>query len=376
MARIHIIADENIPFLRGALEPFARVTYLPGIAITRRDLKDADALLVRTRTCCNQELLEDTPVTFIGSTTIGFDHIDTLWCDEQHITWANAPGCNSSSVMQYMASAIVFLCRKFSILPSSLTLGIIGVGNVGSKVERLARALGMKVLLNDPPRERREGPEGFVPLEKICKESDIISFHVPLADTGTDPTLYLCDREFISELKKKPILINTSRGGVVKTSALVQALQTGKIRSAVTDVWEDEPRIDREFLSLADIATPHIAGYSIQGKANGTAMVVRSLSRFFNLPLADWYPDNISLPDQAVIDLSDKKDEMDILFSAIEATYKVEDDSRHLRKSPDTFEKQRDSYPPRHEFTSYRVLTGVAPSPVKKALTDIGFNVT
>ena len=279
-----IVADDKIPFLRGALEPYAEVVYLPGREITGDILRNADAMLIRTRTKCDEQLLRNTSVKFIGTATIGYDHIDTGYCEKNNISWTNAPGCNSSSVQQYIASALVTVASDFKFSLKDKTIGIIGVGNVGSKVAKLAKILEMNVLLNDPPRERREGGSEFVNIDNILREADIITVHVPLTMEGMDRTFHLFDRVALEKMKKGSWFLNSSRGEVADTVALKNFLAASKQGGAVIDVWENEPDVDQELLSKVFLATPHIAGYSTDGKANGTAMVVNSLSRFFNAP--------------------------------------------------------------------------------------------
>lgn len=208
---IRITADNKIPFLKGVLEPFARITYLPGSQIDRDAVMDSDALLVRTRTKCSSDLLSGTRVRFIGTATIGFDHIDTSFCDANNIRWTNAPGCNSSSVMQYIAAALMRISSESGLSMSRLTIGIIGVGNVGSKVQKLAQTLGMKVLLNDPPRQRREKKDIFVSIERVLEESDIITLHVPLNTGGKDNTFHMIDVNTLGKVKNGAWLINSSR---------------------------------------------------------------------------------------------------------------------------------------------------------------------
>jgi len=294
---IKIVADNKIPFLAGALEGVAQMEYLPGAEITRNHLLDADALITRTRTKCNRDLLEGTSVRFIASATIGYDHIDTDFCREKGIGWTNAPGCNSSSVEQYMVSTLLWLASHRSIDLRTLSLGVIGVGNVGSKVARAAGTLGMKVLLNDPPRERTEGSDDFVSLEELKEQSDIISLHVPLNKGGLDNTEHLVNRDFLTHLKSGAILINTSRGGVVDEAALPEGIRSGKLSDVILDVYETEPIINQELLEALTLATPHIAGYSLDGKANGTSMSVQAISRFFSLGLDDWSPATMPVPE-------------------------------------------------------------------------------
>ena len=293
--KIKIIADSKIPFLKGVFENVAEINYLNPSDITHETVKDADALIIRTRTNCNAALLDNTNVKFIATATIGFDHIDTEYCKQNNITWINAPGCNSYSVKQYIASALLTIACKKNINLSEKSIGVVGVGNVGSKVARVAEIFGMKVLLNDPPLERREGKNNFVSIEQIISESDFITFHVPLIKDGIDKTYHMADESFFNKLKKKVILFNTSRGPVVKNIALKNAIIGGKIEAALLDVWENEPNIDLELLDKVEIATPHIAGYSADGKANGTSVSVRSVSEFFNLGIdKNWYPKEIT----------------------------------------------------------------------------------
>lgn len=376
--KIKIIADDKIPFLKGVLEPFASIEYLNYSQITNEKLKDVDALLIRTRTKCNKELLEGTKVKFIATATIGFDHIDTKYCDEKNIKWLNAPGCNSGSVMQYFASAILSLAHKKNISLKDKTLGIIGVGNVGSKVERFAKTIGMKVLLNDPPRERVEGKDKFVSLDELISHSDIITFHVPLNKEGNDKTFHLADKNFFNKFDNQKIFINTSRGEVIDTSALKEAIEEEKISSLVLDVWENEPNIDIDLLSKTDIATPHIAGYSADGKANGTSICVNALNEFFNLGLEKkWYPKEIPAPNNSSlieIDCSNKP-EQEIIFDVINHTYKIYDDDFRLRNSVQSFEKQRANYPIRREFHYYTLKLKNVYTSLQEIFTNLGFNL-
>ena len=356
MSKLKIIADDKIPFLNGVLEAFADVIYLPGNLVTRESVMDADALLIRTRTKCNQSLLEGTSVKFIATATIGYDHIDTEYCKSREITWVNAPGCNSSSVQQYITAALLLLAQEHDFNLSKKTLGIIGVGNVGSKVLAAATLLGMKVKLNDPPRARKEGDTGFVSLAEILETCDIITLHVPLVRDGEDRTYHLFDTGILGKMKDGAWLINSSRGEVVETNSLKSALASGKLRGAVIDVWENEPHIDLELLRQVTISTPHIAGYSTDGKANGTAMVVHALSQFFDLPLRDFYPASIPEPsDPAIVIDGYDKSSQQIIHEAVAQTYVIMEDHNRLQLSPGSFEQQRGNYPLRREFPAYAV---------------------
>ncbi len=373
---IKIVADHKIPFLEGALDGVARVLYLPGAGISRSDLVDADALITRTRTRCNRELLEGSRVRFIASATIGYDHIDTDYCREKDIQWTNAPGCNSSSVEQYMVSTLLWLASHRNLDLRTMTLGIIGVGNVGSKVAGAARALGLHVLLNDPPRQRMEGSEEFCSLDELKERSDIISLHVPLNRGGEDNTYYLVDSTFIKSLKPGAILINTSRGAVVEEEAALDGIRKGSLGEVILDVFENEPVIKPDLLEALTLASPHIAGYSLDGKANGTTMSVRALSRFFGLEMDDWVPASIPAPDTAEI-LADTSacDQAELLWEIYKQTYDVSSDDRHLRSAPDTFENLRGDYPFRREPGAYAVRLFQGYPEIREILEKLGFDV-
>lgn len=369
-----IIADNKIPFLAGALEPFADVTYLPGKDITGSAITDADALIIRTRTRCDENLLRDTKVRFIATATIGFDHIDTGYCDRNGIAWTNAPGCNSSSVQQYIASALITLSGMKGFNLKNRTLGVIGVGHVGSKIVRLAEQLDMNVYLNDPPRERKEGPCQFISLDGILRECDIITLHVPLNMEGIDRTYHMADSSFFDKMIKGAIIINSSRGEVVDPAALKDAVQSGLLEAVVMDVWENEPSVDTDLLRLADIATPHIAGYSADGKANGTMMSVRALSSFFDLGIDDWVPSGIPEPSENKIPVNCRGKSDDVIVQeAIMATYRILEDDRRLRESVSTFEQQRGEYPLRREFPAYIVVLDEKRQVAHRRLKRLGF---
>ncbi len=369
-----IVADDKIPFLKGALEPYAEVVYLPGKLITREALMGADALLIRTRTKCTANLLEGTSVKFIGTATIGFDHIDVQYCNKQNITWTNAPGCNSSSVQQYIAAALLKIAHEFRFKLADKTIGIVGVGNVGSKVEKLAKILGMNILLNDPPRAKKEDNNKFIALNDILDNSDIITAHIPLEFVGGDKTYHLFNEKIFRKMKKGAWFINSSRGEVTNTAALKKTIVSGKLGGAVIDVWENEPDIDPDLLEKTFIGTPHIAGYSTDGKANGTAMVVNSLSKYFDLPLKSWYPENVPDPPapEFSIDCTGKSEE-DIIREAVNHTYDIAHDDFKLRFSPSDFEMHRGNYPVRREFASYLVSLEHGTAKVTDMIKAMGF---
>jgi erythronate-4-phosphate dehydrogenase len=377
MKRPTIIADDKIPFLRGALEPYADVAYLPGAAITRADAAGADAILTRTRTRCDAALLHGTRVRLIATATIGYDHIDTAWCDAAGIRWTNAPGCNSSSVQQYITAAILEWMAGRSIRPAGTTLGIIGAGNVGSKVAQAAATLGMHVILNDPPRAAREGTAQFAPLEQLLAQSDIVTCHTPLVNEGPYKTRHLASGRFFGQMKAGALFINSSRGAVADTEALKHALH-GNLSGCILDVWEGEPAVDPLLLEKAFIATPHIAGYSADGKANGTAACVREAARFFGIPsLSGWYPPAIPpppMPPERTIDCRGKAAE-EIIREAVAHTYPVREDSLRLKQSPERFEQLRGNYWTRREFSNFTLRLHRASPPVAATLRALGFRI-
>ena len=322
-----VIIDHKIPYIKEAIENITDdVVYLPGNAFTRETVKDADALIVRTRTKCNRELLEGSKVKFIATATIGYDHIDTEYCREAGITWTNCPGCNAGSVEQYVHSVLLLLKEKKGLDLKNATIGVVGVGHVGSRVARMAEGLGMKVLLNDPPRAE-QGEQGFVDLATMARECDVITFHTPLNREGAYRTYHLVDEDFLFSLERAPFVINSSRGEVVDTASLLVALAAGKIKAAVIDTWEYEPRISKELMEVAFLATPHIAGYSADGKANATRMSLEALCRFFGIE-ADF----------------------SILPPEGPKGYDPIRDSEWLKASPEKFEWFRENYPIRREF--------------------------
>jgi erythronate-4-phosphate dehydrogenase len=373
---LKVIADVKIPLLKGILERYALIQYLPESIITKESIKYADALLIRTRTKCNAALLDGSAVKFIATATIGFDHIDAEYCQKRNIKWVNAPGCNSSAVQQYWLAAILTLAQNHHFQLNDMKLGIIGVGNVGSKIEKAARLLGMKVKINDPPRARKEGSSGFVSLDEILESSDIITIHVPLIEEGRDKTFHLFDRLSFGKMKPGSWLINTSRGEVVETDALKRALSSGKLGGVVLDVWENEPDVDPELLRKVSIATPHIAGYSWEGKANATNMIVDALMHHFNLPVREPVMPALPAPSnqEIIIDASIGSIQ-EIIHQVVNQIYPISDDHYLLQNSPESFEQQRSNYHFRREFSAYtsRILHGDIT--ISTILKNLGFSV-
>jgi erythronate-4-phosphate dehydrogenase len=347
-AAMKLIVDSKIPYIAEPLKRLAdEVVLADGKEITPSLVRDADALIVRTRTRCDRRLLEGSTVKFIATATIGYDHIDTAYCAEAGITWTNAPGCNAASVAQYVESVLCLLRQEKGCHLSEMTLGVIGVGHVGTLVAEVGKRLGLRVLLNDPPRAAVEGSAGFSPLSLLQEQCDVLSFHVPLVHDGEHPTFHLADGSFFKALKRTPFLFNTSRGEVVATAALQQALTDGQIADAVIDVWENEPNINLDLLQRVYIGTPHIAGYSADGKANATRMSLDALCRFFNLTAN--YHIEPPRPEQPVIHAVTPAD-------AILQMYNPHRDSHALKAHPEQFEYLRGHYPLRRESKAYRVV--------------------
>lgn len=348
-----IIVDKNIPFLKGIIESYGEVVYLAGTDFSKEAIKDADTLIVRTVTHFGKDLLEGSNVKLICTATIGYDHIDTKYCDEHGIKWANAPGCNSGSVEQYIASALIIMAQRKGFLLKDKTIGIIGVGNVGKKVALVCEALGMRVLKNDPPREEFEGSGEFVSLERIKQEADIITFHTPLIREGKYSTYHFGDDSFFLSLGKKPIIINAARGGIVDTKAIKVALAQKQISGAIIDCWEKEPTIDLDYMAMVDIATPHIAGYSADGKGNATRMSLEAIADFWSLSKK---PINkVVIPEigNSVIDWNAL--EGNKLEQAIIKTYNPIEDHNRLIVNPFSFSTLRGNYPLRREYLNYSV---------------------
>jgi erythronate-4-phosphate dehydrogenase len=371
---IKIVADNKIPFLYGVLDPYAEISYLAGAKTDHTQVKDADALITRTRTKCNASILKGSKVKMIATATIGFDHIDTNYCAQNNIEWTNAPGCNAGSVKQYIASVLATIKLRKGVHLEGKTLGIIGVGNVGSKIKDLGHALGMKVLLNDPPRAEQEGSSNYTELPDLLSQADIITFHVPLNHEGKYKTFHMGDNSFFSQCKKNAIIINSSRGEVIDNYALLENLNNGAVGDAVLDVWENEPDILRPLLQKVIIATPHIAGYSVDGKANGTANSVQAISSFFDFPLKQWYPKNLPLPENPIIQINAENLSFHQIWTkAVLHTYDIMEDDKLIRQAPGTFEELRGNYPVRREFGAYTVKLKNASAEIKQKMNNLGF---
>lgn len=363
VAVMKFIVDDKIPFVRGVLEPFAEVQYLPGKGLSASDVRDADALIVRTRTRCNASLLEGSSVRAIFTATIGYDHIDATYCYDNNIHWQNAPGCNSRSVQQYIASVLALLHLDGKINIADSTIAIVGVGNVGSKVEDWCRKLGMNVLLVDPVRADRESSTCFVEYGDALSRADIITFHTPLIHDGKYPTFHMFDDSTLDVLKPGAVVINASRGEVCDTFALLKGLNTGVISEVVADVWENEPNnVNAELMERAYLATPHVAGYSYDSKRNGTEMTMRALSEFFSLPLTCYASGKLEIPKDREFFVGPDVDPVSAACKMFLQTYDVLGESQRYKSDPEIFEKLRGDYPLRREIGAYILGRGCAHS--------------
>ena len=328
-----IVIDNKIPYIREAVGRMGvEAAYLVGSDITAADVRDADALIVRTRTRCDERLLGGSRVRFVATATIGYDHIDTGYLAKAGIAWANCPGCNAASVGQYVRSLLLLLAADGMLDPSHATMGIVGCGHVGTAVLGVAREMGLRVLVCDPPK----GLPGYVPLARIAAEADIITFHVPLTRAQPHATWHMADAAFFDSLAKRPFIVNTSRGEVVDNAALLRALRTGKVSQAAIDTWENEPNINLDLLREVYIGTPHIAGYSADGKVNADNMSLDAICRFFHLPSP-----GLIVPPPLPAGFVYTGDPLQL--------YNPMADSQRLKSAPGQFEHLRGNYPLRRE---------------------------
>lgn len=339
-----IVVDKAIPFINGVFEPFAEVCYFDGGSINRSCLADADALITRSRTRCDKSLLEGTSVKIIATATIGTEHIDIPFCEQNGIFVTTSAGSNAGAVMNYVFSSLFGAASRKGIPLTDSCIGIIGVGNVGRKVESMARLLGFKVMLYDPVRALNEGVPQFSTLDDLLSQSDIVSLHAPL----TDMTSGMANYEFFGKMKMGAVFINTSNGYLVNENDLIEA--SDKLGAIIIDTWQNEPDINRRLLDLADIATPHIAAYSYKGKQLSTMMAVRSVARFFSIfDLFDFFPPT-EFSDLESVKLDLRGKDQGEIASVIQYNYPVFTDDFMFRINPGCFKEMRDNYSYRREF--------------------------
>ena len=339
-----IVIDKSIPFVEGVFEPYASVLYKDGPMIFNEDLRDADALLIRTRTKCDKDLLEGTGVKIISTATSGTENIDVDYCQSHGIFFKNASGCNAGGVANYVFSALFGMAARKSISLEGATLGIIGLGSVGQRVESMGRSLGFKILRYDPLLSQIEWYTQFSTLDNLLEKSDIVTLHIPLNDS----TRAIAGRDFFAKMKNGAFFINTSQGDLVVEDELIAA--KNKLGAIAIDAWSHEPTINTMLMNIADIATPHIAGYSLQGKLIGSAMAVRSIARFLSIKeLYDFFPQTDNMEYQAVkLDVLNKTQGQ--IASIIQYNYPIFTDDFMFRINPTKFEQLRNQYSYRREF--------------------------
>jgi erythronate-4-phosphate dehydrogenase len=378
-----IIADTNIPFVKECFASMGEVVLVPGRQMTAQIVRDADALLVRSVTPVNTALIEGSRVKFVATATIGFDHVDRAYLDSHGIGFASAPGSNANSVGEYIVAAMHVIAMKKGFKLEGKSLGIVGVGNVGSRVAKKAQALGMKVVLNDPPLARQSGDAKYRRLEELFS-CDFITFHVPLNKGGQDNTYHLVNEKLFASFKPGIVFINSSRGAVMETAAVKGTIRTGKLSACILDVWENEPNIDAELLSMVDIATPHIAGYSYDGKVAGMIMIYEAFCRHFGTRPVHTIEDFLPAPLVPKLDIDGRSEpEQAIVHNTVKKLYDIMADDAGTRKilslpkeeQGKHFDKLRKDYPIRREFQNTRVVPKNASDSLATKLRGIGFKV-
>lgn len=380
---IKIVVNRNTPAVCETFSSLGDVLPLETKNVNRETVRDADLLIVRSETRVNEELLEGSRVRFVGTVTIGTDHIDLDYLRNKGIAFASAPGSNSTSVAEYVVAALLTWSHRKRTSLRGKGLGVVGVGNVGSKVASVGEALGMHVLLNDPPRARQTGEAKFLPLDRLM-EADFVSLHVPLTKSGADATYHLFGEPRIRKMKPSSVLLNTSRGSVVETSALKHALISKHLAGAILDVWEQEPVIDTDLLARVTLGTPHIAGYSLDGKLNAVRMVYESACAFLNLPPEGSPPAGYPTADLPGIEIpATLSDPEHIARRAVQYAYDIELDDTFLRRIEmknegewgEYFMQLRAGYRVRREFAHRTVLLSRDQSTSREVLGKLGFSV-
>lgn len=376
-----IIADENIPYVKEGFAEFGEIVTIHGRKITKDVIKDADVLLVRSITKVNADLLEGTSIRFVGTATIGYDHIDIDYLQSKGIAFASAPGSNANSVAEYVVSGLLALEKDYGYKLQGRTIGIVGVGNVGSRVAKKVPALGLMPILYDPPlSEKMNHHPLFEPFEKILN-CDIITFHVPLEKAGPYPTFHMGDKNFFSKIKKETVIINTSRGAVIETDALQKAIDDGIVSYSIIDVWENEPHISIDLLNKVTIGTPHIAGYSFDGKVNGTYQLYLALCHFLNRKPTWNYLLHLPDPPHKTMDIT--TEDPFILHSIVHQIYDITMDDKSLREiqmKPENergpfFDSLRKNYPIRREFHNTTIRLYNDNRVLANQLDRLGFKV-
>ncbi|SDZ30017.1 4-phosphoerythronate dehydrogenase PdxB [Pseudomonas sp. NFIX28] len=364
-----IVADENIPLLDAFFSGFGEIRRFPGRAIDRTAIEGADVLLVRSVTQVSRALLEGSQVRFVGTCTIGTDHLDLEYFHEAGIRWSSAPGCNARGVVDYVLGSLLTLAEIEGADLRQRTYGVVGAGEVGGRLIEVLRGLGWKVLVCDPPRQAAEGGD-YVSLEQILAQCDVISLHTPLTQAGESPTWHLLDKPRLQQLRPGAWLINASRGAVVDNSALREVLLEREDLQAVLDVWEGEPQVDVALADLCVLATPHIAGYSLDGRQRGTAQIYQALCDYLGQPQAIDLRDLLPQPWLSQVSLDADSDPAWSLAMICRAVYDPRRDDADFRRSlvgsvaeqRTAFDALRKGYPPRREIDGLTVrIQGEAP---------------
>ena len=369
-----IVADPNIPFVQEAFGLLGEVRLVPGREITAGAARDADVLLVRSVTPVNAALLDGSQVKFVATATIGIDHVDQKHLLRTGIGFASAQGSNANSVAEYVVAAMLEIAHRQKFRLRDKTIGVIGVGNVGSRVERYVEALGLRVLPNDPPRQRTEKLPRFVSWERVLAEAEIITLHTPLTREGPDATFHLFDKAKLAMLEqRRPVVINTARGAIIDNKALLKAIDGEWLGGVVLDVWESEPNISPELLDVVDLGTPHIAGYSLDGKINGMRMIYYAVCEFFGTT-PRWEP---TLPPATIprieLTVSSGEDDEEVLRRVVRHVYDITSDDAALRKSVRMFDDLRAEYPVRREFFNTELRLRGASDTLRAKFAALGF---
>jgi len=376
-----LVIDENIALAKEAFLQFGDVLLIGGRQITNEILRDttADALIVRSITNVDNNLLQKTNIKFVGTATIGIDHIDTNYLNENNITFADAKGCNAASVAEYVFTTVLKIAVDNNLSLNNKSIGIIGVGNVGSRVAKYAEALGLKVYKNDPPKQRAGEGSSYVSLEEALR-ADIITLHVPLNKTGIDKTFHLLDEKKLNELKNNVIIINSSRGAVLDNKALLDIIGKKHFK-VILDVWEGEPLINTNLLKKALVGSAHVAGYSLEGKVNGTKMIYDALCRFTN-QLDNWEP-KLPTVENNIINAPSAKNLEEKLHFIFNHIYNIENDDSEMRKmiimdndsKATYFDKLRKEYHFRREFNNFTVIINREDKKLREILLNLRFKV-
>ena len=378
---IKTVCSRNMPYVEDAFRTLGETAIYDGRHIGAAVVREADLLAIRSTTKVDADLLDGSRVRFVGTATIGTDHLDIDYLERHNIRWCYSPGCNANGVSEYVAAILLCLANRHGFSLQGKTLGVIGVGNVGKRVVSKGEALGLRVLQNDPPRQRAEAPAGvFVDLDQLLAESDIVTTHVPMTRDGRDPTYHMANGAFFAHMRRGSIFVNAARGPVVDTDAMLAAMSAGTPAHVALDTWEGEPAIRDDALRAIDLGSPHTAGYSFEGKVMGTVMVYREACRFLGVE-ATWTPDDLLPPPDlphVTVEAAGRRNE-EVLWEVVRQLYDVEAEDAALRmESPDSaahFDALRKNYAVRREFRFTTVTIDNGTLALRNAFSGLGFKV-